>query len=164
MSRKMLRNVEKRRVQAARNGPSLPPTPAGGPVAMAEMSTADRLGSVQGKGRAGPGPRRGGAEAGRVRQACDDAPLSISVRLCDAPYLLAPGKRGWPLTSPWPLFSRSTPHAAGRKLGLYFLLDSTFFVLSHSLTMVNTMGKLALFWRFSSTASPMSSISLATGS
>src|SRR5208282_454504 len=45
MSRKMLRNVEKRGVQAARNGPSLPPTPAGGPVAKAEMSTADRLGS-----------------------------------------------------------------------------------------------------------------------
>src|SRR5208283_4489638 len=45
MSRKMLRNVEKRRVQAARTGPSLPPTPAGGPVAKAEMSTADRLGS-----------------------------------------------------------------------------------------------------------------------
>ena len=36
---------EKRGVQAARNGPSLPPTPAGGPVAKAEMSTADRLGS-----------------------------------------------------------------------------------------------------------------------
>ena len=45
MGRKMLRNVEKRGVQAARNGPSLPPTPAGGPVAEAEMSTADRLGS-----------------------------------------------------------------------------------------------------------------------
>ena len=36
---------EKRGVQAARNGPSLPSTPAGGPVAKAEMSTADRLGS-----------------------------------------------------------------------------------------------------------------------
>src|SRR5208282_5099110 len=40
MSRKMLRNVEKRRVQAARNGPSLPPC-----VTKAEMSRADRLGS-----------------------------------------------------------------------------------------------------------------------
>ena len=39
MARKMLRNVEKRGVQAARNGLSLPPTPAGGPVAKAEMST-----------------------------------------------------------------------------------------------------------------------------
>ncbi len=39
MARKMLRNVEKRGVQAARNGLSLPPTPAGDPVAKAEMST-----------------------------------------------------------------------------------------------------------------------------
>ena len=38
------------------------------------------------------------------------------------------------------------------------------FVLNHSLPMVNTMGKLALFGRFSITASLMSSISLATGS
>ena len=40
---------------------------------------------------------------------------------------------------------------------------SPLFVLSHSLPMVNTMGKLALFWRFSITASFNSSISLATG-
>ena len=45
MTRKMLRNVEKRGVQAARNGPSPPPTPAGGPVAKPELGTADRLGS-----------------------------------------------------------------------------------------------------------------------
>ncbi len=45
MTRKMLRNVEKRGVQAARNGPSPPPTPAGGPVAKPELDTADRLGS-----------------------------------------------------------------------------------------------------------------------
>jgi hypothetical protein len=45
MARKMLRNVEKRGVQAARNGPSPPPTPAGGPVAKPELGTADRLGS-----------------------------------------------------------------------------------------------------------------------
>jgi len=43
MARKMLRNVEKRGAQAARNGPSLPPTPAGGPVAKAEISTVDYL-------------------------------------------------------------------------------------------------------------------------
>ena len=42
---KCLEMSRKRRVQAARNGPSPPPTPAGGPVAKAEMSTADRLGS-----------------------------------------------------------------------------------------------------------------------
>ena len=62
--------------------------------------------------------------AGRVRRACDDAPLSISMRLCDAPYLLASGKRGRPPTSPWPLFSRSTPHAASRKVGSFCLPDS----------------------------------------
>src|SRR5208337_5558760 len=54
-----LEKSEKRGVQAARNGPSPPPTPAGGPVAKAEMSTADRLGSVQGRGRAGPPQGRG---------------------------------------------------------------------------------------------------------
>ena len=37
------------------------------------------------------------------------------------------------------------------------------FVLSHSLPMVNTMGKLALFWRFSITVVSASSISLGTG-
>src|SRR5271165_3814101 len=41
---------------------------------------------------------------------------------------------------------------------------SPLFVLSHSLPMVNIMGKLALFGRFSITASIISSISLATGS
>jgi len=28
-----------------------------------------------------------------------------------ANQFLAPGKRGWPPTSPWPLFSRLPPHA-----------------------------------------------------
>src|SRR5208337_3784804 len=59
MDRKMLRNVEKRGVHTASNGPSPPPTPAGGPVAKAEMSTADRLRSREGSSQAGP--RRGGA-------------------------------------------------------------------------------------------------------
>ena len=58
MSRKMLRNVEKRAVHTARNGPSPPPTPAGGPVAKPEMSTADRLGSSEGSSRAGPPQQR----------------------------------------------------------------------------------------------------------
>ena len=40
-----LEKSEKRGVQATRNGPSPPPTPAGGPVAKPEMRTADRLGS-----------------------------------------------------------------------------------------------------------------------
>src|SRR5271157_2762011 len=42
----------KRRVHAARNGPSPPPTPAGGPVAQPEISTADRLGSRERAGGA----------------------------------------------------------------------------------------------------------------
>ncbi len=43
-----------------------------------------------------------------------------------ATHFRASGKRGWPPTSPWPLFSRSTPHAAGRKLASFCLLDSAF--------------------------------------
>ena len=39
MARKMLKNVEKRGVHTARNGPSPPPTPAGGPVAKPEISS-----------------------------------------------------------------------------------------------------------------------------
>ena len=54
MARKMLRNVEKRGVQAARSGPSPPSC-----VAKAEMNTADRLGSREGSSRAGPPQGRG---------------------------------------------------------------------------------------------------------
>src|SRR5271157_1758163 len=32
-----------------------------------------------------------------------------ALRAEGAAYVLAPGKRGWPPTSPWPLFSRPTP-------------------------------------------------------
>src|SRR5208282_6298311 len=42
--------------------------------------------------------------AGRVRRACDDAPLSFPVRLCDAPYLLRPAEMAR---------SRESPHAGG---------------------------------------------------
>ena len=161
----MLRNVEKRGVHAARNGPSPPPSPAGGPVAKAEMSTADRLGSREGSSRAGPPAGEGRKPvAGRVRRACDDAPLSVPVRLCDAPYLLAPGNVVCPQRSPgtcsptprptllpsagnWLCFSCSIPHL---------------FVLSHSMPMVNATGKLASFWRFSLTTGSLPSGSLAT--
>src|SRR5208337_193645 len=37
------------------------------------------------------------------------------------------------------------------------------FVLSHNISMINTTGKLALFWRFSLTASSLSSHYLVTG-
>ena len=40
------------------------------------------------------------ASAGRVRRACDDAPLSVPVRLCDAPYLGCPGNVVCPQRSP----------------------------------------------------------------
>src|SRR5208337_2043232 len=59
MSRKMLRNVEKRGVHTARNGPSPPPTPVRGPVVKPELSTADRLGS------------RRGVEPGRMARVVD---------------------------------------------------------------------------------------------
>src|SRR5271166_3254400 len=112
MARKMLRFVEKRGVHAARNGPS------------EDRKCWQRVElGIHGLKSWG---RNWSRKAGRVRRACDDAPLSISVRLCDAPYLLVSGKRGLPLTSPWPLFSRSTPHAAGRKLASFFLLDFAF--------------------------------------
>ena len=38
--------------------------------------------------------------AGRVRRACDDAPLSFPVRLCDAPYLLRPAEMARSRESP----------------------------------------------------------------
>ena len=47
-SRKMLRNVEIRGVHAAGNGPSLPPTPAGGPVAKAEIRNYPRTFPIPG--------------------------------------------------------------------------------------------------------------------
>ena len=36
-------------------------------------------------------PQTPDVRTGRVRRACDDAPLSFPVRLCDAPYLLPGG-------------------------------------------------------------------------
>jgi len=53
--------ARKRGVQAARYGPSPPPTPAGGPVAKAEMSTADRL-WFQGRVEPGRAPAGEGRE------------------------------------------------------------------------------------------------------
>src|SRR5271166_6306650 len=83
------------------------------------------------------------APASRVRRACDDAPLNVPMRLCDAPYLLAPGKRGLPATFPWHLFSRPTPFAVGRKLASFSCSIPPLFVLSHSMPKINTTGKLA---------------------
>ena len=52
MTRKMLRNVEKRGVQSAVNGPSPPPTPAG--VRWPSRSLAWRIALVQGNAQQGP--------------------------------------------------------------------------------------------------------------
>ena len=80
-------------------------------------------------------------------------------------HFRASGKRDWPPTSPWPRFSRST-HRPMPPAGNWLCFACSIpplFVLSHSLPMVNTMGKLALFWHFSITVVSASSISLATG-
>ena len=94
--------------------------------------------------------------AGRVRRACDDAPLSVPVRLCDAPYLLAPGKRGLPATFPWHLFSRPTPtpFAVGRKLGSFSCSISPWFVLNHDMPMINTTSNWLRFGVFLSPTVP----------
>ena len=75
----------------------------------------------------------------------------------------APGKRGLPATFPWHLFSRPTPFAVGRKLASFSCSIPPLFVLSHSMPMTNTTGKLASFWRFSLTTGSLPSGSLATG-
>jgi len=77
-------------------------------------------------------------------------------------YLLAPGIRGLPATFPWHLFSRPTPFAVGRKLASFSCSIPPLFVLSHSMPMINTTGKLASFWRFSLTTGSLPSDSLAT--
>jgi hypothetical protein len=84
-----------------------------------------------------------------------------------ASYLLAPGKRGLPPTFPWNLFSHPTPYAlrplpsAGNWVRFSCSIPPLF-VLSHSMPMIKTTGKLASFWRFSITISSISSHSLAT--
>ena len=116
------------------------------------MSKAGRLGSVQGKGRAGPGPRRGGRKpVGCVELAMTHRPGLVVLRAsCWRPGSVvgpqrplghcSPAPRPMPPAGNWLRFSCSIP---------------PLFVLSHSLPMVNTMGKLALFWRFSITASSL---------
>ena len=97
-----------------------------------------------------------------MRRACDDAPLSVPVRLRDVPYLLAPGKRGLPPTFSWHLFSRPTPLSSAGNWVCFSCSIPPLFVLSHSMPMINTTGKLALFWRFSLTTGSLPSDSLAT--
>ena len=112
------------------------------------MSTADRLGSREGSSRAG------------WREPVGCVELAMTHR--SASYLLAPGKRGLPATFPWHLFSRPTPFAVGRKLASFSCPIPPLSVLSHSMPMINTTGKLASFWRFSLTTGFLRSDSLAT--
>ena len=85
--------------------------------------------------------------------------FSVPVRLCDAPYLLAPGKRGLPPTFPWYMFSRPharrpTPLPSAGNWVCFSCSIPPLFVLSHSLQMTNTTGKLASFCAFLSPLAP----------
>ncbi len=105
---------------------------------------------VQFKGRVEPGR----APAGEGRKPVGCAPLSISVRLCNRPYLRAPGKRGLPPTFPWNLFSRPAPHAAGRELGLFSGSIPPWFVPSNDLSITNTRAIWLCFGAFLSPPAP----------
>ena len=74
MARKMLRNVEKRGIQAARNGPSPPPTPAG--ARWPSRSLARRIALVQGNARQGPPTLRHQCQLVK-----DPLPLELNMRL-----------------------------------------------------------------------------------
>ncbi len=78
MARKMLRNVEKRGVHAARNGPSLPPTPAGGPVAKAVIKHG---GSPWFKGGVEPGRAPAGEGRELLTPWVDERVRSLSHRV-----------------------------------------------------------------------------------
>ena len=77
-------------------------------------------------------------------------------------YLLAPGKRGLPPTFLWHLFSRPTPLPSAGNWVRFSCSIPPLFVLSHSMPVINTTGKLASFWRFSLTTGSLPSDSLAT--
>jgi len=71
-----------------------------------------------------------------------------------ATHFRASGKRGWPPTSPATVLP---PNAPCRWLEIGFVFACSIpplFVLSHSLPMVNTMGKLASFGAFRSPPAP----------
>jgi len=70
------------------------------------------------------------------------------------PPFLAPGKRGWPPTSSWPLFSRPTSLAAGRKLGSFSGSIPPYFVLSHNMPMIYTTSNWLRFGAFLSPLAP----------
>jgi len=76
------------------------------------------------------------------------------VRLCDTPYLLAPGKRGLPPTFHWNLFSRPAPQTTGRELGLFSGSIPPWFVLSNDLSITNTRAIWLCFGAFLSPPAP----------
>src|SRR5271165_5431322 len=72
--------------------------------------------------------REGSSPAGwrsRVRRACDDAPLSVPVRLCDAPYLLS-GVRKASLAPNLPLATVLPLHAPCRQPEIGFVFPARF--------------------------------------
>ena len=95
--------------------------------------------------------------ADRVRRACDDAPPSVPVRLCDAPYYLL-ARETWfapnvPL-APVPAPHASRPLPSAGNWVCFSCSIPPLFVLSHSMPMINTTGKLALFGAFLSPLAP----------
>ena len=122
------------------------------------MSTADRLGSVQGKGRAGPGPAGEGRKpvAGRCVELAMTHRFSVPVRLCDAPHLLrretwfAPNVPLAHVLAP----PRPTPLPSAGNWVRFSCWIPPLFVLSHSLPMINTTGKLGSFCAFLSPLAP----------
>ena len=105
MARKMLRNVEKTRSSNRQNAPS------------EDRKCWQRIElGIHGLKSWG---RNWSRKAGRVHRACDDAALSISVRLCDASYLLSSVREAL-LAANVPLATVLPPHAADGKLGSFF--------------------------------------------
>jgi hypothetical protein len=75
-------------------------------------------------------------------------------RSSGASHFRAPGKRGWPPTSSWPLFSRPTPHAASRELGSFFRSIWPLFVLNPYVPTTNTRSIWLRFGAFLSPSAP----------
>ena len=153
----MLRNAEFKQPETVRA--CRPPLPG---ARWPSRRLGRRIAFVQGRGRAGPGPRRGGAQAGRVRRACDDAPLASRCAFATHPTCWRPGNVVCPQRSPGTCSPAPRPLPSAGNWVRFSCSIPPLFVLSHSMPIINTTGKLASFWRFSITISSISSHSLAT--
>src|SRR5271157_1906187 len=150
MGRKLSRNVWKTRGSSSQKRSE--------PAALRGQGGNEHGGSPRFQGGVEPGR----APAGEGREPVGCVELAMTHRSASRCYLLAPGIRGLPATFPWHLFSRPTPFAVGRKLASFSCSIPPLFVLSHSMPMINTTGKLASFWRFSLTTGSLPSDSPAT--